>query len=98
MASIKVNASDHPVAAVTVFRSSTAEVVRPFLVDLKQGQNRIEIAGLPDRIDAKSARISDLGGLAYPLAVTCTVDRSDPVSSVQPTQTVRQLVLKKQAI
>ncbi|TFK61692.1 hypothetical protein BDN72DRAFT_863410 [Pluteus cervinus] len=58
---IQVAAADHPIKSVTVFKSEKGEVVRTFNLDLKAGQNKIEITGLPSTINTDSVRVSGLG-------------------------------------
>ncbi|KDQ50394.1 hypothetical protein JAAARDRAFT_42021 [Jaapia argillacea MUCL 33604] len=74
-----IKASDHPVKAVTVFKSSKAEVLRTFSLDLQPGQNKIQITGLPSSIDTESARISGLGD-ARLFDVVCTLTPPKPLS------------------
>ncbi|KAF9483179.1 hypothetical protein BDN70DRAFT_800234 [Pholiota conissans] len=62
---ISILASEHPIKSVTITRSSEAEVVRTFALDLKKGQNKVEIQGLPSAIESTrpsgldSARLDD---------------------------------------
>lgn len=72
--SMKVNANEHPIKSVTIFKSGKAEIVRTFSLSLQAGQNRIEISGLSSSIDTESARVSGLGD-ARLFDVVCTVDR-----------------------
>ncbi|KIM85116.1 hypothetical protein PILCRDRAFT_6085 [Piloderma croceum F 1598] len=57
----KISSSDHPIKSVTVFKSSKAEVNRTFPVNLKTGQNKIQITELSSNIDTESIRVSGLG-------------------------------------
>ncbi|TFK16659.1 hypothetical protein FA15DRAFT_698701 [Coprinopsis marcescibilis] len=72
---ITLKASEHTIKSVTVFKSSKAEVVRSFKVDLTEGQNKVEIKGLSSCIDPLSVRVSGLGE-ARLYDVVCTVEQS----------------------
>ncbi|KAF8193372.1 hypothetical protein BJ912DRAFT_960894 [Pholiota molesta] len=56
---ITIQASEHTIKSVTVSKSSKAEVVRTFALDLRKGQNKVEIKCLPSGIE--TARPSGLG-------------------------------------
>ncbi|TFK16660.1 hypothetical protein FA15DRAFT_676612 [Coprinopsis marcescibilis] len=72
---IVFKAAEHPIKSVTIFKSSKAEVVRTFRIDLAQGQNKIEIKGLSSFIDPLSVRVSGLGE-ARLYDVVCRVETS----------------------
>ncbi|KAL4250906.1 Conserved hypothetical protein CHP02231 [Abortiporus biennis] len=69
---LKVDCSELPIKSVTVFKSDKAEVVREFSLELKKGQNVIEIFNLARTIDTQSARVSGIGGAARLNDVACT--------------------------
>ncbi|KAG9037268.1 hypothetical protein FRB95_006211 [Tulasnella sp. JGI-2019a] len=58
---IHIDSTKTPVNAVTVFRTDRAEVQRLFSVDLKAGQNEVNLKGLPNQIDEDSIRVEGLG-------------------------------------
>ncbi|TFK61460.1 hypothetical protein BDN72DRAFT_965157 [Pluteus cervinus] len=58
---IQIAAADHPIKSVTIFKSAKGEIVRTFDLDLKAGQNKIEISGLSSSINTDSVRVSGLG-------------------------------------
>ncbi|PIL32346.1 hypothetical protein GSI_05592 [Ganoderma sinense ZZ0214-1] len=58
---ISLNASEHPVKAVTIFQSYTAQLTRTFEVDLKAGSNVLEITSISTQVDKESPRIYGLG-------------------------------------
>ncbi|KAI0695487.1 hypothetical protein C8T65DRAFT_584266 [Cerioporus squamosus] len=66
-----LNAADHPVKAVTIFQSSTAELTRTFTVDLVGGRNVLEITGLSSRVVTESPRIHGLGYDARVFDISC---------------------------
>ncbi|KAF8963135.1 hypothetical protein BDZ97DRAFT_1821922 [Flammula alnicola] len=94
---ITLQASEHPIKSVTISKSSKAEVVRTFAVDLKQGQNRIEIKGLPSTIDA--VRPSGLGAARLD-DFLCTMGRNKFPHHIQATSSeiIRVLSVKKAAL
>ncbi|KII84403.1 hypothetical protein PLICRDRAFT_32431 [Plicaturopsis crispa FD-325 SS-3] len=57
---VRVNAPEHAIKAVTVFKFN-AEVTRTFSLDLKAGHNKVEIKGLPTSLDSHSVRVTGLG-------------------------------------
>ncbi|KDQ59014.1 hypothetical protein JAAARDRAFT_127570 [Jaapia argillacea MUCL 33604] len=90
----KLQASEHPIKSVTVFKSSKAEVVRTFVHDLEAGQNKIEIVGLPSCIDTESARVSGLGD-ARLFDVVCVIADKPASSYDGSSETIRILEAKK---
>ncbi|KAI0065022.1 hypothetical protein BV25DRAFT_1799628 [Artomyces pyxidatus] len=80
---VKIDASEHPLRSVTVFKSSKAEVVRVFAVALEKGQNKVEIRNLPGTIDTDSARVAGLGD-AQLFDVVCAVDGPPPAIGAAP--------------
>ncbi|KAF5379823.1 hypothetical protein D9615_005794 [Tricholomella constricta] len=94
--SLKINAPDHPIKSVTIFKSSKAEVVRQFTLNLKVGQNKIEIKGLPSIIDTHSVRVSGLGD-ARLYDVVCTVGANNDASYASDSiaEIIRLLQVKK---
>ncbi|KAF5364468.1 hypothetical protein D9758_010709 [Tetrapyrgos nigripes] len=75
---IQLYAPDYPVKSVTVFKTSRAEVVRTFEVDLK-----IKILGLPNAIDTDSVRVSGKRGTQELrlIDVFCTISSNAFTSS-----------------
>ncbi|KAG9033976.1 hypothetical protein FS842_003859 [Serendipita sp. 407] len=61
---IELKATQSKVHAVTVFQADRAEVVRLFKVDLKSGQNEVDISQLPTVLDEDSIRVDGVGGNA----------------------------------
>ncbi|KZT61867.1 hypothetical protein CALCODRAFT_463674 [Calocera cornea HHB12733] len=57
---IEIDASEHPVASVTVYQQR-AEVVRDFTVELEAGQSEVQIIKLPTCMDESSLRVDGLG-------------------------------------
>ncbi|KAF9525788.1 hypothetical protein CPB83DRAFT_858888 [Crepidotus variabilis] len=98
-ASFSLKASDHPIKSVTVFKSSKAEVVRTFELDLQQGQNKIEIKGLPGSIDTHSVRVSGLGD-ARLFDVVCAVkpDKTEDYAPESSLEVIRTLQAKRQRL
>ncbi|KAJ6543618.1 hypothetical protein DFH09DRAFT_1041079 [Mycena vulgaris] len=90
-ASLKLSAREHPIKAVTVYKSSRAEVVRIFSLDLQSGSTKIELTELPSCIDTHSVRVSDLAD-ARLFDVTCTT-RHVPFN--KSSETVRLLQAQK---
>ncbi|KDQ59010.1 hypothetical protein JAAARDRAFT_128083 [Jaapia argillacea MUCL 33604] len=91
---MKLQASEHPIKSVTVFKSSKAEVVRTFVHDLEAGQNKIEIVGLPSCIDTESARVSGLGD-ARLFDVVCVIADKPASSYDGSSEAIRILEAKK---
>ncbi|KAF8071517.1 hypothetical protein FPV67DRAFT_1606272 [Lyophyllum atratum] len=97
---LTINAPDHTIKSVTVFKSSKAEIVRQFSLDLKPGQNKIQIRSLPSTIDTHSIRVSSLGP-ARLFDVVCTLSQSKEHSHhspTSPTEIIRLLRVKKNAL
>ncbi|KAG8777766.1 hypothetical protein FRC15_011125 [Serendipita sp. 397] len=61
---IELKATQSKVHAVTVFQADRAEVSRLFKIDLKSGQNEVEISQLPTVLDEDSIRVDGVGGNA----------------------------------
>ncbi|KAG8786543.1 hypothetical protein FRC16_001674 [Serendipita sp. 398] len=61
---VELKATESKVHAVTVFQADRAEVVRLFKVDLKSGQNEVDISQLPTVLDEDSIRVDGVGGNA----------------------------------
>ncbi|KAG8771593.1 hypothetical protein FRC15_003330 [Serendipita sp. 397] len=61
---IELKATQSKVHAVTVFQADRAEVVRLFKVDLKSGQNEVDISQLPTVLDEDSIRVDGVGSNA----------------------------------
>ncbi|KAI1792158.1 hypothetical protein LXA43DRAFT_1093971 [Ganoderma leucocontextum] len=68
---ISLNAFEHPVKAVTIFQSSTAQLTRTFTVDLKSGSNVLEISSISSQVDKESPRIYGLGTDARVFDMSC---------------------------
>ncbi|KIM19585.1 hypothetical protein M408DRAFT_31098 [Serendipita vermifera MAFF 305830] len=64
MKRIELKTTESKVYAVTVFQADRAEVVRLCSVDLKAGQNEVEISQLPTVLDEDSIRVDGIGGNA----------------------------------
>ncbi|KAK0472056.1 hypothetical protein IW261DRAFT_1343884 [Armillaria novae-zelandiae] len=97
--SIRILASDFPVKSATIYKSSKAEVVRIFPLNLKVGQNTVEIRGLPSTIDTHSVRVSGLGDGRL-LDVVCKFgnNKSTSCASDSPAETIRTLKAKKSVL
>ncbi|KIY70787.1 hypothetical protein CYLTODRAFT_487803 [Cylindrobasidium torrendii FP15055 ss-10] len=93
MSSLQLSAKDYPVKSVTIYKSSRAEVVRSFPVELKTGQNTIEIGALASTIDQKSVRVSGLGE-ARLFDVVCKLGTSN-AARYASTEVLRQLHARK---
>lgn len=95
---ITLDANEHPIKSVTVFKSNKAEVVRTFKVSLEGGQTKIQIRHLPDSIDTESVRVTGLGD-AQLFDVVCSVgscvDEIDPASTAEA---VRKLNAQKDVL
>ncbi|EJT99103.1 hypothetical protein DACRYDRAFT_24162 [Dacryopinax primogenitus] len=57
---INIDASEHPVTAVTVYQQR-AEVLRDFKVELVTGQSEVQISKLPTCMDESSLRVDGIG-------------------------------------
>ncbi|KAM5544768.1 hypothetical protein V8D89_001666, partial [Ganoderma adspersum] len=68
---IPLNAPDHPIKAVTIFQSSTAQLTRTFSIDLKGGSNVLVISGISSHVDTESPRIYGLGSDARVFDISC---------------------------
>ncbi|KAF7300951.1 hypothetical protein MIND_00658100 [Mycena indigotica] len=95
MASFKLSATEHPIKAVTVYKSSRAEVVRVFPLKLQSGNTKIDITELPSCIDTHSVRVSGLGE-ARLFDVVCTTRNKTP--GTKPTEAIQQLRVQKTAL
>ncbi|KAF8903751.1 hypothetical protein CPB84DRAFT_1728192 [Gymnopilus junonius] len=91
-----IQASEHPIKSVTVFKSSRAEIVRSFNLALQRGQNKVEIRGLSSSIDTHSVRVSGLGQ-ARLFDVVCTLAKSRAASYApdSSSEVIRTLLVKK---
>ncbi|KAG8949598.1 hypothetical protein FRC00_008062 [Tulasnella sp. 408] len=58
---ITVDSTEHPVHSVCVFQVDRADVRRIFPVQLKTGQNEVNLERLPNTIDRDSIRVEGLG-------------------------------------
>ncbi|EIN04009.1 hypothetical protein PUNSTDRAFT_108850 [Punctularia strigosozonata HHB-11173 SS5] len=94
-----LNAADHPIKSVTIFKTSKAEVVRTFKLDLKVGQNRVEVTGLPSCMDTDSVRVTGLGD-ARLFDVICTITPSATRVSLphSPAEQIRRLEAKRKTL
>ncbi|KAI0287205.1 hypothetical protein BC826DRAFT_917531 [Russula brevipes] len=99
MASIvKLDANEHSIKSVTVFKSKKAEVVRTFKVSLEGGQSKIRIRHLPDSIDTESARVSGLGD-AQLFDVVCSIGSGiKEIDTASTTELVRKLHAQKDVL
>ncbi|KAG6872729.1 hypothetical protein C0995_007132 [Termitomyces sp. Mi166 len=103
---LKFNAADHPIKSVTIFKSSKAEIVRQFSLNLKAliscikaGQTKVEIRGLSGSIDTDSVRVSGLGE-ARLCDVLCTIGVGKDMSYApdSSSEIIRLLQVKKYAL
>ncbi|KAI0648701.1 hypothetical protein C8Q79DRAFT_904375 [Trametes meyenii] len=69
---IELNASTVPVKSATIFQSSTAEVTRTLAVELKTGQNVVEVSGISSVVNSESPRINSAAADVRVLDVVCT--------------------------
>ncbi|PBK67849.1 hypothetical protein ARMSODRAFT_937831 [Armillaria solidipes] len=96
---IRILAYDFPVKSATIYKSSKAEVVRTFPLELKVGQNTVEIRGLPSTIDTHSVRVSGLGD-ARLFDVVCKFgnNKSTAYAPDSLAETIRILKAKKSVL
>ncbi|KAG5720441.1 Protein F37C4.5 [Termitomyces sp. T112] len=96
---LRLNAADDTIKSVTIFKSSKAEVVRQFSLNLKAGQTKVEISGLSESIDTQSVRVSGLEQ-ARLYDVVCTIGGGKDMSYVpdSPSEIIRLLQVKKHAL
>ncbi|KAI9510195.1 hypothetical protein F5148DRAFT_995619 [Russula earlei] len=95
---IKLNANEHPIKSVTVFKSNKAEVVRIFKVSLKEGQSKIQIRRLSSSIDTESARVTGLGD-AQLFDVVCSIGTGfEEIDTASTAEAVRKLKSKKDVL
>ncbi|KAG9089462.1 hypothetical protein FRC06_001542 [Ceratobasidium sp. 370] len=82
---ISVNAAeqDHRIRSVTVFQTSRAEVKRRVVVELKRGQNYVDIERLPSCINEDSIHVEGTGS-----AVIFDVIYHDPASVQKSSSTL----------
>ncbi|KAI0667914.1 hypothetical protein C8Q78DRAFT_1174843 [Trametes maxima] len=69
---ITLKASTVPVNSATIFQSSTAEVTRTLAVELKTGQNVVEVSGISSVVNPESPRIISAAADVRVLDVVCT--------------------------
>ncbi|KAF8480302.1 hypothetical protein DFH94DRAFT_630541 [Russula ochroleuca] len=92
---IRLDANEHPIKSVTVFKSNKAEVVRIFKLSLEEGQSKIQIRHLPNSIDTESARVSGLGD-AQLFDVVCSIGPGiEVIDTASTTEVVRKLNARK---
>ncbi|KAG5641777.1 hypothetical protein DXG03_004253 [Asterophora parasitica] len=89
---LAISAPDYAIKSVTIFKSSKAEIVRHFKLNLKAGQTKLQVNALPSSIDTHSVRVSGLGSTRLH-DVVCTVIREDYASHVS--ESIRLLSVKK---
>ncbi|KAF7291781.1 hypothetical protein HMN09_01237900 [Mycena chlorophos] len=94
--SVKLSAPEHPIKAVTVYKSLKAEVVRVFSLQLQSGNTKIDITELPTCIDTHSVRVSGLGE-ARLFDVVCTT-RGGKGTPSAVSEAVRRLRAQKAAL
>ncbi|KAG6867698.1 hypothetical protein C0993_012166 [Termitomyces sp. T159_Od127] len=96
---LRLSAADDTIKSVTIFKSSKAEVVRQFSVNLKAGQTKVEIRGLSGSIDTHSVRVSGLGeARLYDVVCTVGVSKDTSYASDSPSEIIRLLQVKKHAL
>ncbi|KAH8115703.1 hypothetical protein DFH11DRAFT_1543173 [Phellopilus nigrolimitatus] len=59
--SVECDASKSPVDSVTLFQTNRAEVKRKLKVELKDGQNSVEVKNLPTCLEESSIRVDGIG-------------------------------------
>ncbi|KAN0111824.1 protein of unknown function (DUF4139) domain containing protein [Russula decolorans] len=95
---ITLDANEHPIKSVSIFKSNKAEVVRTFSVSLEGGQTKIRIRHLPDSIDTESARVTGLGD-AQLFDVVCSVGSCiEEVDVASTAEAVRKLNARKDVL
>ncbi|KAI0252907.1 hypothetical protein BJV78DRAFT_1281252 [Lactifluus subvellereus] len=95
---ISLDANEHPIKSVTVFKSNKAEIVRFFTVSLEEGQSKIQICHLLSSIDTESCRVSGLGD-AQLFDVVCSVGRTiEEIDSASIAEVIRMLNAKKNVL
>ncbi|KAI0252908.1 hypothetical protein BJV78DRAFT_1281253 [Lactifluus subvellereus] len=95
---IRLDANDHTIKSVTVFKSNKAEIVRVFNVSLEEGQCKIQIYHLPNSIDTESCRVTGLGD-AQLFDVVCSVGRTiEEIDSASTAEVIRMLEAKKDVL
>ncbi|RDX54090.1 hypothetical protein OH76DRAFT_1415579 [Lentinus brumalis] len=97
---ISLSAADYPLRAVTIFQSSTAELTRAITVDLKSGNNVLEITGISSRVDKESPRIHGLGADARVFDISCDTNLASAPGPRhrQDAQAVKELNAKISAL
>ncbi|KAM5544764.1 hypothetical protein V8D89_001662, partial [Ganoderma adspersum] len=97
---ISLNADEHPVKAVTIFQSSTAQLTRTLVVDLKGGSNSLEITGIPSHVDKESPRIHGLGTDVRVFDISCntTLANAPHQNHTKNAATVKKLVFKRKML
>ncbi|KAG6855766.1 hypothetical protein H0H87_011135 [Tephrocybe sp. NHM501043] len=96
---LKLNTHEHTIKSVTIFKSSKAEIVRHFSLNLKAGQTKVEIRGLPGSIDTHSVRVSGLGeARLHDVVCTIGVSKDTSYASDSPSEIIRLLQVKKNAL
>ncbi|KAG6877251.1 hypothetical protein C0992_010442 [Termitomyces sp. T32_za158] len=96
---LRFSAADDTIKSVTIFKSSKAEVVRQFSVNLKAGQTKVEIRGLSSSIDTHSVRVSGLGeARLYDVVCTIGVGKDTSYASDSSSEIIRLLKVKKHAL
>ncbi|KAF9651185.1 hypothetical protein BDM02DRAFT_3259188 [Thelephora ganbajun] len=88
--------ADLPIDTVTVYRPSGAQVIRKLDLDLKAGNNVIEVTGLSSVTDTESFRVSGLGN-ARLLVVNCIREQFTEISESDPIRALEFLEDKLQA-
>ncbi|KAF9450470.1 hypothetical protein P691DRAFT_665264 [Macrolepiota fuliginosa MF-IS2] len=103
MKTIRIAASDYAVTSVVVLKSSKAEVVRTFGIELKEGRNKLIISKLPTTIEKQSVRTKIVGkdgtsveNKTYLSDAVCSLMDNAEVDPT--TNTIRALELKKSGL
>ncbi|KAF9783017.1 hypothetical protein BJ322DRAFT_1009242 [Thelephora terrestris] len=81
---------------VTVYRPSGAQIVRKLDLDLKAGNNEIEVTGLSSVTNTESFRVSGLGD-ARLLVVNCLREQFSEISESDPFRALKYQVQELQA-
>ncbi|KAI1792172.1 hypothetical protein LXA43DRAFT_364276 [Ganoderma leucocontextum] len=97
---ISLNASEHPVKAVTIFQSSTAQLTRTFTVELKSGSNVLEISGISSQVDRESPRIYGLGTNARVFDMSCNAKLANAPNQklTKNAAAIKKLVAKRKLL
>ncbi|KDQ15818.1 hypothetical protein BOTBODRAFT_54316 [Botryobasidium botryosum FD-172 SS1] len=92
---VPLDAAQHPVKSVVVFKGVGAEVTRAFSVNIKAGQNNIKIKNLPSCIDQDSIQVRGLGGATlFDVAFAAAKAKPFPPGYLQESEYLKSLNAK----